>query len=90
MASGKSTAINRSYSSSIAPRIRSLSSISPRRSRSSTARRPSPIDSPTPFRYGASSTPRSSGEGSSPSLTIASVILASAYSFWASWRNPAK
>ena len=53
------------------------------------ARRPSPIDSAMPFRNGASSTPRSSGEGISAPVTMASVTRASAYSFWASWRNPA-
>ena len=73
------------YMSSIAPRISSPLRTSPARRRSSRCRRASPIASAMPPRYGASSTPQSSGVGScSPAIT-ARVIRASAYSFSASW-----
>src|SRR3990170_3465622 len=76
--------------SSIAVSTASPSATFPCRSRSRMLRRASPIASAMPFRYGAASTPSSSGVGSAAApVTTASVILASAYSFWASWRYPA-
>src|SRR4051812_2598634 len=76
--------------SSIAVRSSSPRSVSPARRRSRMWRRISPIASAIPFRYGAGSTPTSSGTGISSPATNAAVIRASAYSFCASWRYPAK
>src|SRR5262249_9980186 len=75
-------------SSSVA-RVRSAFATSPVRSRSRMCRRPSPIASARPLRYGASPTPRISGPASSSPATSEYVRFASAYSFSASSRYPA-